>query len=110
MNYRDKYKKHYNINFDRNFDIHHLDFNHENNEMSNLLLLPKQLHEQYHRLVNALRGENGKITISCRIVMENGTNYEVQMMRQFCEVMEEIQKWKLYKVELEQYKQRTSKG
>ena len=48
MNYRLKYKKHYNIDFDRNYDVHHIDFNRENNNISNLLLLPKILHSKYH--------------------------------------------------------------
>ena len=54
-----QYKKIYkdNFNFDwsgKNFDIHHLDFNHNNNDYSNLLLIPKRLHQQYHALYSNL--------------------------------------------------------
>lgn len=28
MNYREKFRKHYNINFSNEYDIHHIDLNH----------------------------------------------------------------------------------
>ena len=46
--YRKQYKQHYNIEFDNSYDIHHIDFNKENNDIRNLLLLPKKLHLEYH--------------------------------------------------------------
>ena len=47
-NYREKYKRHYNIDFGRDFVVHHIDENRENNDISNLLLLPRDLHSKYH--------------------------------------------------------------
>ena len=43
--YRLKYKRYYNIDYDSSFDIHHIDINHENNDIKNLLLLPRSLHK-----------------------------------------------------------------
>lgn len=53
-NYRAFYKKYYDIDFNNDYEIHHIDFNHENNNISNLLLLPKALHQQYHMVIGCL--------------------------------------------------------
>lgn len=47
-NYREKYKRHYGIDFGKEYAIHHIDGNRENNEIENLLLLPMALHSKYH--------------------------------------------------------------
>jgi hypothetical protein len=47
-NYREKYKRHYNIDFGSEYVVHHIDENRQNNDISNLLLLPRDLHSKYH--------------------------------------------------------------
>ena len=72
-NYREKYKRYYQLNFSSEYQIHHIDFNHNNNDISNLLLLPKDLHQKFHRYMNALTpyvGED-KRTISFNINDKN---------------------------------------
>lgn len=46
--YRKKYKRHYGIDFDRTYVVHHIDEDRENNDINNLLLLPSALHSKYH--------------------------------------------------------------
>lgn len=46
--YRKLYKEYYGIEFGKEFAIHHIDGNRNNNEISNLLLLPLSLHSKYH--------------------------------------------------------------
>lgn len=48
MDYRIKYKKHYEIEFGTDYVIHHIDEDRNNNDISNLLLLPRDLHSKYH--------------------------------------------------------------
>jgi hypothetical protein len=50
INYRKKFKDHYGIEFGEDFDIHHIDFDRVNNEIENLILLPKLLHQKLHSL------------------------------------------------------------
>lgn len=45
--YRDIYLKTYGT-VPKKFDIHHLDHNHENDEVSNLIAIPSLLHKNYH--------------------------------------------------------------
>ena len=58
MNYRKAYKQRYRIDFGSDYDIHHIDMNRENNNIQNLILLPKELHQRLHRSINAAM--NGK--------------------------------------------------
>ena len=53
-NYREKYKRYYNIEFDENYVVHHIDLDRTNNDISNLLLLPKGLHAKYHMILNSI--------------------------------------------------------
>jgi hypothetical protein len=46
--YREKYKRHYGIEFGRKYVVHHMDEDRTNNDISNLILLPLALHSKYH--------------------------------------------------------------
>lgn len=70
VNYRKIYKDHYNIDFNSDYVIHHIDFDRNNNDISNLLLLPKTLHMRYHELLQALdiiHWNTGVITLKSKI-------------------------------------------
>ncbi len=49
-----QYKKFYEFKTEKqiplNFEIHHLDFNRNNNKIDNLVAIPKTLHQNYHIL------------------------------------------------------------
>lgn len=38
-----------------NFDIHHIDMNRQNNDITNLVCLPLQLHRDFHKLHDILK-------------------------------------------------------
>lgn len=47
--YRKLYAEAYGIEWDtKKYEVHHMDFNHDNNDLDNLVLVPKTLHHQYH--------------------------------------------------------------
>ena len=49
-NYLKFYADYYGINWDhKKFQIHHIDGDHENNSIENLVLLPKELHQLFHK-------------------------------------------------------------
>lgn len=58
MNYRAIYEKHYGIKIPKGYAIHHIDRNRENNEISNLLLLPARVHSQLHFAGNIIEKYN----------------------------------------------------
>lgn len=47
-NYRKFYSEYYHVIVPASYDIHHIDFNHENNAPENLVALPRDLHERLH--------------------------------------------------------------
>lgn len=49
MKYRQLYKKYYGIEFGADYEVHHIDMNHSNNSINNLILLPKELHRKLHQ-------------------------------------------------------------
>lgn len=55
-NYRQLYKEWYGIEFGRDMAVHHIDYDRTNNEIDNLLLLPMELHIQYHVIMSHLGG------------------------------------------------------
>ena len=48
FSYRKHYEKLTNRNIPNGFDVHHIDLNRENNNIENLVALPKKLHQDYH--------------------------------------------------------------
>jgi hypothetical protein len=48
--YRRKFKEHYGLEFGKNYVIHHIDGNHDNNSIDNLMVIPRGLHSGYHSL------------------------------------------------------------
>lgn len=48
MDYRALYEQVYGITIPDGFDIHHIDFNHDNNNPNNLVMLPRELHKKLH--------------------------------------------------------------
>lgn len=58
QDYRKKYKDHYGIEFGRDYVVHHIDKNRENNDISNLILLPNRLHSKFHCVIDGLQGQS----------------------------------------------------
>jgi len=48
INYRKFYEKELGIKIPKDFDVHHLDYNRENNDLHNLVAIPKNLHKSFH--------------------------------------------------------------
>jgi len=105
--YRKIYKEKYNIDFSDKYDVHHLNLNHNDNEIDNLLLLPKELHHSYHELLKTLETEYDENPFSKHLYAQihstvfNGNYYNLIMMKQFIDVLLECNKWYDYKLFLE---------
>lgn len=98
-NYNKKFKRHYNINFGKEYVIHHIDGNHSNDEISNLLLLPRKLHSKYHILKSVIDNHPLSTTISGNQV--NQGNYYLSYYERFIEVLNECNKWHDFKMYLD---------
>lgn len=100
MNYRKKFKEYYNIELSSEYDIHHINLNHNDDDISNLMILPKKLHQEYHNaLADYSMFENGFITVILGFTDGAGTYNDnaIKTIKKFYEVYLECQKWKDYK-------------
>lgn len=105
FDYRKYYKEYYGIEFGSDYVIHHIDFNQQNNNIYNLILLPKKLHRRYHFILTALGAKNGIINdFSLQMdgqMYEPISEYQKKMLMNFLDVMEELKKWQIYKCNLD---------
>ena len=103
--YRKIIKDYYNINLESNYDIHHIDLNHNNNEISNLMIIPKELHQKYHKYLNAINYNDDIFikTFDAHIHSNifKGDNYNLEMINNFIPILIECNKWFDYKMYLE---------
>lgn len=103
--YRKKFKRYYGIDFSNKYAIHHIDFDRSNNDISNLMILPKRLHSRYHFCISAMRSANGgdgpEFTVNGRIQSMNRQSWYLSTMDNFAEVMMECAVWGDYKLYLD---------
>lgn len=71
-NYRKVYKEKCNIAIPKGYDIHHIDFNRENNDIMNLVMLPKKMHNKYHKTLLELKSYKYEVVTKVQSVIESG--------------------------------------
>ncbi len=100
LNYQKLFKEYYKIDFDNNYEVHHINLNHKDNRIENLMLLPKNLHKMYHKSLEEIRGiSDKKLTLIIRGVLDGGNGYNfliLQKVKEFVDIYNECQKWKDY--------------
>lgn len=94
MSYRKKYKDYFNIQFGKDYDVHHIDFNHYNDSIDNLLLLPKDLHQRLH----AVKSNYGAFVDNQQNVLSDiktqvTCNILSKAMWEISKIYEELQMW-----------------
>ena len=106
MNYRKYYEQQTKQKLPKGFDVHHLDFNRENNNISNLVALPKKTHNKYHFLLQQTGIDLSPITINDLIpsgIINKGCAFlyhRLQALNSFLEVYQEVQEWVLFRQHL----------
>lgn len=101
-NYRKIYEKYFDIKIPKDYEIHHIDFNHENNDIDNLIMLPRELHQAYHKAIYELAGlENGHLATIDGIINIHGGSFLAEEMINFCNILIEIDKWVLHRENLD---------
>lgn len=103
MNYRKIYEAATGKDMPSDFDVHHLDFNRLNNEIANLVAVPKLIHEKYHTTLNSTNLAVEPIIFKDAIPKfgENGGgnyfSYRVQSLSEYLTYYLEVQEWLIFK-------------
>lgn len=93
LNYRKLFSQHFGIqNLSNKYAIHHIDRNHNNNDIDNLMILPKQLHGRYHHKIGRLSGIDFTTIINSNALLINHLEIE-----ELFDILQECAKWKDYK-------------
>ena len=101
--YRKYYAEYYRITWDaKEFEVHHIDRNRENNFIDNLILLPKDLHKRLHKVYNDIDRMKAYCQSTNRDVIglreqENinyhGHSLSINYLEEFIAVLEECHNW-----------------
>lgn len=96
-NYRQYYKEYYGIDFGKEFAVHHIDMNRDNNEISNLLLIPSSTHNKFH--LSSYIYDSGCKAINPNLKGINASclNYEIEMLKVYLDSIIIIQEWLGYR-------------
>lgn len=104
MNYRKFYEEECNIKIPKGYEIHHIDMNRENNNIENLVMLPKKLHKQYHFYLSMIKSFPFEISTKITSIIEGGRGYNDWLLNEFFkrvskfnEVWEKCCEWNDYK-------------
>lgn len=97
MNYRKFYEEQTKTKLPKNFEVHHIDLNRENNDISNLVAIPKKLHQELHSRFDSLYIPENKFELLPQgILGTKGSGFNWFVFNQFKlyeEVCSEVSKW-----------------
>ena len=97
--YKKLYAQTYGITWNADMVIHHIDRNRQNNDISNLILLPGHLHHEMHIYLNEAEFMNEQGTAGDLIermmesVFNYGNSYDQQVFLQLLYVLSECKRW-----------------
>lgn len=97
MNYRKLYESETKTKVPNDFDIHHLDFNRENNYISNLVALPRDLHSKFHNAYNDLHIPDKSDLIPTDSFRTGIINMYVKTITEYEKAYAEIISWITYR-------------
>ena len=104
-NYKKLYAQTYGISWDADLEIHHIDRNRQNNNISNLILLPDHLHHELHNCLNEAVFMNEQETDGDLIermmerVFNYGNSYDQQVFLHLSYILSECRRWGFLKHE-----------
>lgn len=89
--YRKLYEQEHKVKVPKSYEIHHIDFNHDNNDILNLVALPKKLHKELHMRYDTLKS-CGDWSISDIYICSGrvcGRSYFINALYKYLSVLDE---------------------
>ena len=97
FDYRKFYKDYYGISFNDDMVIHHLDWNRNNNDISNLLLIPKEIHNMFHKSCLHVQDSFNRYGNPKNLLLEKGITIVAQNASMYFKAIDEMAIWNGYK-------------
>lgn len=99
MDYRKYYKKELGVNLTSDFHVHHIDLDKTNNDISNLVALPRVLHGKYHAAIMRIKPVSQYLPLCTKLSYqgEQCNSYAIYCMEQFQNVYSECVKWVMFR-------------
>ena len=97
--YKKLYAQTYGITWDADLEIHHIDRNRQNNNISNLILLPGYLHNELHNCLNEAKIINEPVEVKDLIetmmgcMFNFGKSYYQEIFLRLLYVLSECKRW-----------------
>lgn len=87
--YRKIYTEYYHFEIPTDWDIHHIDYNHNNNNPNNLVALPKSLHQQLHLAYSEMKQfePDERVEFVCYSGKANSYNTYLDYLTRYLEVL-----------------------
>ncbi len=95
--HKKKYEEYFGLKLSELFDVHHIDGNRGNNDIDNLLALPKGTHQKYHELKLVIDSLKIQTEIPTGIFGHGYSEYAIKMLSEFGLIYKECLKWQSYK-------------
>lgn len=101
--YRLKFKRYYGIEFGKEYAVHHINLDHYDNRIENLMLLPTKLHSQYHFYKTVIENSKMPTNITGNALSSQlyYANKYIDDITAFAKILVECNKWFDYKLYLD---------
>lgn len=94
MDYRKFYEEMCNIKIPEGYEVHHIDFDRDNNRIMNLVLLPKELHNKYHTLLSRYKSLSYELVTELQSSIELGSGINEYILKEDLETIKKfIEVW-----------------
>ena len=97
MDYRKIYESETKTKIPKGFDVHHLDFNRDNNDISNLVALPRDLHAKFHTTYNELYMPNKSDMIPVNSFQTGFIHFCLNTITEYEKVYADVIEWITYR-------------
>lgn len=98
-NYNKFFKRYYGIDFGKEYVVHHIDGDHSNDCIANLMLLPRGLHSKYHELKKVI--ESNRLPTEIRGNQLSNATIIFNCYKRFLAILNECNEWYDYKMFLD---------
>lgn len=86
--HRTIYEKYYSRKIGKSEEVHHIDLNHENNDVHNMVVLPREVHQEYHTCLQLLRCNNINSPLFIALKNSKSLRLQIDLLKRYVNVLD----------------------